>query len=556
MLEYETYKNYINNIDSRKDETMKIEKLFFNGKIITLNGTKDTVEAVAIKSGKIVKVGKEKDLMKLADENTVFRDLGGKTMIPGFIDSHSHFYKESLQQLTQVNLNSQPIGTIESIKDIIHTLKEFAQNVPEGQLIKGFGYDDTNIKENRRVTRDDLDMVSTNHPIVIKHISGHMSSVNTLGLELLGINENTPNPMGSEYVRDNKGKLTGIIEGGAAGKIAKLYDNITEKEQKEAIKLANEAYAKVGVTTVSTGNTNAMKEIELFKEAQDKGDLKLRVVLNRSPSIYEECERFKGFDDMLYKGSIKAFYDGSIQMYTGYLSEPYYIQPEGKQNYRGYTKVSKESLVNLVKKYHSLGEQLLIHGNGDAAIEDIIDAYVLAQEENPREDPRHVVIHCQMVREDQLDKMKENAILPSFFVLHTYYWGDRHRDIFMGPERAARMSPLKSALDRDLIFTTHCDTPVVPQEPMRSIWSSVNRLSSSGKVIGQKQRINVVDALKAYTINGAYQYKLEDKLGSIELGKFADLVVLSEDITKVSSNSIKDIKVLETIVGGKTVYKI
>ena len=208
----------------------------------------------------------------------------------------------------------------------------------------------------------------------------------------------------------------------------------------------------------------------------------------------------------------------------------------------------------MVKKFHDNGDQVFIHGNGDQAIADILHAFAVAQQDNPRPDPRHVVIHSQMASEDQLDTMQELGVLPSFFVLHTYYWGDRHRDIFMGPERAMRMSPAKSALDRGMIFTIHCDTPVVPQEPLRAVWSAVNRLSVSGKVIGADQRIPVEEALRAYTVNSAYQYRLENVTGSIEQGKWADFVIPAEDPTQCDPVRIKDIAVLETIVAGKSIF--
>jgi predicted amidohydrolase YtcJ len=215
---------------------------------------------------------------------------------------------------------------------------------------------------------------------------------------------------------------------------------------------------------------------------------------------------------------------------------------------------SREDFAATVKQHHDNGCQLFIHGNGDAAIDDILFAYENVQRENPRHDTRHTIIHSQMARDDQLDKMKELSVIPSFFSLHTYYWGDRHRDIFMGPERAFRMSPTKSALDRDILFTIHCDTPVVPQNPLMSIWATVNRISTGGHVIGEQQRISPLDALRAYTINAAYQYFLEDRIGSIEAGKWADFVVLDKNPLECDPMYIKDIEVLETIVNGKTVY--
>ena len=207
-----------------------------------------------------------------------------------------------------------------------------------------------------------------------------------------------------------------------------------------------------------------------------------------------------------------------------------------------------------MKSLHRAGYQIAIHGNGDAAIDDILYAYREAQEDFPRTDARHRIEHCQMAREDQLDEMQELGISPSFFVGHAYYWGDRHRDIFMGPERAARLSPLKSAVDRGIRFTVHDDTPVTPVNPIQLVWDAVNRITTSGKVLGPAQRITPYQALRAVTIDAAWQNFEEDIKGSIEVGKLADFVVLEENPLTVDPEHIRDIRVLATIVGGKTIF--
>lgn len=258
---------------------------------------------------------------------------------------------------------------------------------------------------------------------------------------------------------------------------------------------------------------------------------------------------------MVKVGGIKDFHDGSIQGYTGYLSHPYHTPHDDDADYAGYPRSSREALVTRAIAAQKAGVQMFIHANGDQAISDVLYAYRKAQEAHPRTDARNVVIHSQMTREDQLDEMKELSVVPSFFELHTYYWGDRHRDIFLGPERGTRISPVKSALNRGIPFTLHADTPVVPMDPMLMLWAAVNRVSTSGAVIGAEQRVPVLDALRGITINAAHQNFEEKERGSIEAGKFADLVVLSGDPVSVDPMKIKDIQVLETIVEGETVYK-
>ena len=253
--------------------------------------------------------------------------------------------------------------------------------------------------------------------------------------------------------------------------------------------------------------------------------------------------------------AVKGFADGSIQGYTGYLSQPYYRHTHSDPDYRGYPRMDREALAAQIQTVHAAGYQVAVHGNGDAAIDDILYAFERAFEAAPRSDTRHIIIHAQMARDGQLDRMKAMGLIPSFFNLHTYYWGDRHWDIFMGPARASRMSPAASAVERGLVYTLHADTPVVPMEPMRVVWSAVNRISSGGRVIGEAQRISVLEALKGITLYAAYQSFEENEKGTIEAGKLADLVVLDRNPLEAPPLDLDDISVLRTIVGGRTVFE-
>jgi hypothetical protein len=532
----------------------KAGKAYINGNILTVDGKNNRVQAVAVNETKIIAVGSNDEIYKYVDTNTEIIDLEQRTMLPGFIDAHSHFYQAGLRTVTEANLYSPPIGTIRNINDIKTALLDWSVSAPSGQLIKGFGYDDTALEERRCLTRYDLDLVSTEQPIIIRHISGHLHSFNSKALELAGIFEDTPDPEDGVYCKDiSTGEHNGVVEE-ALDMVNKILAKITCEQEKQAVAKANELYSIVGVTTASTGTTRSVNEVDLIRCGQKDGSVKLRVILNRSVSVLEELKDYE-YDDILMKGSVKTFQDGSIKVFTGFLNEPYNVSLKGNSNYRGYPIRPSKELTALVKKIHNEGEQVFIHGNGDEAIEQILDAFEEAQKNNQRSDPRHVVIHAQMAREDQLDRMKKLEVLPSFFILHTHYWGDMHRDVYLGPERALRMNPCNSALERDIIFTIHCDTPVVPQEPLKAIWSAVNRISTGGDIIGDDQRIPVDEAIRAYTYNSAYQYRLEDKLGSIEEGKLADFVILSEDPTSCDPIKIKDIEVVETIVGGKSIYR-
>ncbi len=540
--------------DSANPAFPKAQVVYKNAKILTLNKTDTVAEAVAVQDGKILKVGSGRQIDAYVGPSTQVIDLGGKTMIPGIYDAHSHFTMMGTWALFDANLNSPPLGPVQNMDQLIGLLKAQQAKIKPDQWISGVGYDDTLIAEKRHPTRSDLDKVSATQPIVITHVSGHFSAANSAALALAGITAATPDPKGGVIRKDASGEPNGVLEETAAQLVTSFKPALTAEQLDEGIKFAGKHYASQGVTTANEGAATAGNIGSMEKAAQN-GTLPIRVVAWPMLETMDAADKVKLTSGKVKIGGIKDFADGSIQGYTGYLSHPYHVPFNGDADYKGFPRYDREVLAARILKVHKAGRQTLVHGNGDQAIDDILYGFRKAQEQFPRTDARPVVIHSQMEREDQLDEMKRLGAIPSFFSLHTYYWGDRHRDIFMGPERAARMSPAKSAKDRGLVFTIHADTPVVPMEPMRLVWSAVNRISTSGQVIGAAQRISPSDALRATTINAAYQNFEEKERGSIEEGKWADLVVLSANPTEVDPMAIKDIKVLKTIVEGKTVYE-
>jgi hypothetical protein len=329
----------------------------------------------------------------------------------------------------------------------------------------------------------------------------------------------------------------------------------------EAIRAAVALYVEQGVTTTVVAGGGRGSFIDL-QRAREAGILDIRVIQMVSrgspgaPTSAESGGILTGFGDTRIKlGAVKIVQDGSNQGYTGYFTEPYYTPYHGDADYHGYPRRGQEELTTMVKELHRAGYQIAIHANGDAAIDQVIEAYREALEEYPRPDARHRIEHTQLVRKDQLDQMRELDITPSFFVGHVFYWGDRHRDIFMGPERAAGISPLRSAIDRGLRFTVHDDTPVTPVDPLQLIWVSTNRLTRSGQVLGPEERVPPEVALRALTADAAWQNFEEDIKGTIEPGKLADFVILSDNPLSVDPETILEIEVLETIVGGETVYR-
>ena len=337
---------------------------------------------------------------------------------------------------------------------------------------------------------------------------------------------------------------------------------MTEEKWLGAVERATDDYVAKGVTTAHDGGvTTAMWKN--YMTAHKRGMLKNRVQLlpkhgwfdfSLAPTV--QCGTPLTKDGLLSMGAVKLFQDGSLQGYTGYLSNPYHSLPDAISDgsWRGYPIYNPRELVNIVTRYHEEGWQVAIHGNGDAGIEDILNAFEEAQKAYPRANARHIIIHCQTVREDQLDRIERLGVVPSFFTVHTYYWGDRHRDIFLGKARAARIDPLRSALKRGIPFTSHNDTSVTPMDPLLSVWSAVNRLTGSGKVLGEDQTVSVLDALKSVTIWGAYQFHEERMKGSLEPGKLADMVILGENPLEIAPERIRDIPVLATLVGNRLVY--
>jgi predicted amidohydrolase YtcJ len=444
--------------------------------------------------------------------------------------------------------------------DVLAALREQAAKTPTGKWVSGFGYDDTALSEHRHPTRQELDSISTEHPVVAMHISGHMLVANSMALARAGIDANTPDPEGGVIGREpGSREPNGLLEETARLDIVRQMQDLSLIDTYRLMKAAANEYAQVGVTTAQSGGVSKQlaKGLSWFS--------RLGVIPQRLVVFPFETE----FGDALFNGeykpedynseklvmaAVKLIADGSIQGYTGYLSAPYYTPFHGDANYRGYPSIPREKLFAQVAALHKAGYQIAIHGNGDAAIDDILDAFEAAQRAHPVKDPRMLLIHAQMARQDQLVRMKALGITPSFFTAHTWYWGDRHRDIFLGPERASRISPSKSALDLGLRFTSHLDTPVTPMLPLQAVWSQVFRITTSGQVLGPEQRIDVMQALRAVTIDAAWQVFQEGNRGSLEPGKFADLVVLSES-PLAAPLAMRDIKVERTVIGGATIYK-
>ncbi len=546
--------------------TFSPDTVYFNGQVITMDESKPQAEAVATKWDRIASVGSNQAILKLAGPSTEKVDLAGKTLLPGFIEPHNHFANAGITALFFLNLQSPPLGPVTKIKELVEVLREKASRTPQGEWICGRGYDDTLLSEQRHPTREDLDNVSQESPVWIVHTSGHLSVANSKALEIAGITKATPQPPGGVIRNDPKtSQPDGVLEEMPAQMLVSRHiPSLTMEQRLEGLALAAQQYLQTGVTSSYDAGVvfprGDRTEIVAYQKAIAQGILPIRITMMVGVDFLLSCGGdgpafLTNFgDSRLRIGPAKIIVDGSIQGYTGWLSRPYHVPFKGNTAYRGYPVTSPEQLNPMVAKAHQAGIQVAAHGNGDAAIDAILDAYRFAQKEFPRTDARHRIEHCQMAREDQLDVIVELGVSPSFFVSHTFYWGDRHKSMFIGPERARRISPLKTACERRIKFSIHSDCPVTPVSPLFCVFAAVNRLTRNGEILGPEYRLTVDEALRAVTIDAAWQ-NFEEKLkGSIETGKLADFTILAGNPKKVAPEKIKDIKVEQVIIGGRPAY--
>lgn len=533
--------------------------VFINGHVLTMDQRNTVAQAVSVRGDRIEAIGSSEAILALVSDRTDVTDLRGRTLMPGFIDAHGHF-PGSGQVVFSADLRSPPIGGVDSMAVLLQTLKAQAERRPEG-WVTGFGYDDTLLAEGRHPSRYDLDKVSTTRPVLATHVSGHLVALNSAALAALGITAQTPDPAGGHIVRDPTSasglEPLGVLEETAARLAMEKQFDIGLLDAVKMTTTAAREYLAQGVTTASAGGMPlaAITGMPLLSR------------FNVFPQRLVAFPLLEDVQDDLFSGEVqlaqwedgrvtiprvKILADGSIQGYTGYLSQPYHTPYKGDADYRGYPSVALQDLVGQVAELYRLRIPLAIHANGDASIDDALDAIELALAQHPWPEARPLLIHAQMARKDQIERMAALGVSPSFFSAHTYYWGDRHRDIFMGPERAATMSPAAWALEEGVRFTSHMDTPVTPMLPLQAVWSQVTRQSTSGAVIGPEQRIDRLSALRAVTIDAAWQAFLENDIGSIEAGKLADLVILSGDPLVVED--VRDIVVERVFIGGATVY--
>ncbi|SKA67045.1 Predicted amidohydrolase YtcJ [Enterovibrio nigricans DSM 22720] len=390
------------------------------------------------------------------------------------------------------------------------------------------------------------------------HVSGHLASCNTQGLAFIGYDANTPNPDGGVIRRDASGDMTGVLEESAIYAILGALPTETKEDAIRKFLKVQDMFASYGVTTTQEGLAT-LPAINAMKTMADNDLMKIDLLAYAKWVDLDEAVKImpmKSTTNGFTLAGVKLVGDGSPQGKTAYLSSPYYEPPHSHAyDYHGYPVLTQEEMNHWVDKAYAMNAQVLSHSNGDASADILLNAVERADEIHGKEDRRTVVIHAQTTRLDQVKRMKENVMIPSFFPAHTYFWGDWHKESVLGPWRASNISPMGWANSNDLMFTIHMDAPVLFPDMMTNMWTAVNRVTRSGETLGEHHKISPYQALEAITINSAYQNFEEASKGTIEVGKRADLVVLDANPLDVDPMTIKDIAVLETIKDGETVFK-
>ncbi|WP_205067994.1 amidohydrolase [Photobacterium phosphoreum] len=545
-----------------KEPAVSADTIYSGGNIITMNDAQPSVQAIAIKDGKIIGVGNTAKINEtFKSKNTELINLNGKSLLPGFIDAHSHYFN-SLQVANQAQVYAPPSGTGKDVDSILAAIKQYADTnkIPKGELIIAYGYDDTVMPNGRLLNRDDIDKIFPDNPVRIDHVSMHGTVLNSLALKKYGYSDKTVTPAGGVIVRkEGTNEPFGLIMETAYLPVLAQAEVMSPEQEIAATKAGQLLYAQNGITTAHEGATH-LNQFETIQRASDANANIIDVIVY--PFITDvdailakyPIDQWGKYNNRFKVGGIKVTIDGSPQGRTGRFTTPYLTGgPAGEKQWIGELTFPQDTINKMVKKVYDLNVPLNLHANGDGAIDAFFDAHQSAAEGDLNKDRDITMIHAQFARKDQLSKFIEYKIRPSFYTLHTYYFADAHLKN-RGKKQTDYISPMRDAIDMGIRPTNHTDFVVAPLDQMMMLSSAVNRLSRNNEVIGEAQQITPLEGLKTMTLWAAEQYNEEMNKGSLEVGKLADLVILDNNPLTVEPTKIKDIKIVETIKEGNTIY--
>jgi predicted amidohydrolase YtcJ len=531
--------------------------VLLNGKILTMNDQSLVVQAVAIRDGKILAVGDDATIRSMAGTATRTIDLGGKTVVPGLIDTHAHFKAAGLADYV-VNMSRA-----KTIAEALEAIKQFAAKKKPGEwIIGGAWHPPSQLAEKRYLTRQEIDSAAPNNPVYLRTV-GHFSMANTLALSKAGVTKDTPNPSGGNFERDSSGELTGVLVETAIDRVEKAVPPWTAEDEFRQFKLAEGVLNSYGITSVVEGATPAV-DIATLQKVAASGEATVRVGLMFRPeppaenSAWEAIMRGNGVssgfgDDWVRFAGIKIFYDGGMTLKTALMRDPY---PDSHDDYHGISQLTPERLKELVSICNKFDWRVGVHVVGDRGIDEVLDAFEAADKEKSIRDRRFILIHGSLIRPDQMERVRRLGVRVDF--QNVFMW-DKAATVerFLGKATADRAVPTKTLIERVGLNSLGAGTdfPVNPINPFINMYIMVTRKDPNGHVYGASEAISREQALRLYTSAASHYMFDENKKGKIEPGKLADLAVLSADFMSVPEAEIKDIKVDETIVGGKVVFQ-
>jgi len=536
-------------------EGQDADLVVLNAKVYTVDSSAPRAEAFAIRAGRFAAVGSSADMRAFIGKQTQTFDAKQMTIVPGFIDTHNHAPGNVL--LYEVLVGNPYVVEFVTIDSIVEKLRARAAQTPPGTWVEGFFFDDTKVKDNRLINVHDLDKVSKDHPVAVHHRGGHTSFYNSKALEMADINKNTPNPPGGTFDRDANGELNGRVTDRATavvnrvGKRRTFSPAETEQRNRDGLAYISKQFVRYGVTSVhhEGGDLFALQQVRA------RGDLLHRVSYEANGKVLDAMiaggiETGFGDEWIRFGATSEHTVDGSFSERTMAMSVPYQdITPP----YKGNITETQDVLNAWIERVHRAGIQPNCHANGDVAIDMTLTAFERAQKLAPRTDVRPKITHCTLINDDLIRRMKALNVVPAAFTSYAYYNSDKFH--FYGQELMKRCMAYRTFLDAGIVAAAGSDFSPGPFDPRMAIQGMVTRTGWNGETWGANQRVSVDEALRINTLNGAYNSHEEALKGSITPGKLADFVVLSDDLHTVSEDKIKDLEIVRTVVGGKTVYQ-